>query len=124
MFQTINLLLDLKIVQYTLCVALVTLLFFSLWTQLKYSALQVDHKFVLGELIKVSGDLHIQNGEIKKLGEQSDIYIAKYNDASNRASREADRTHKTLQDILSYEFEGECSENLNTGLRMLKGEKR
>ena len=93
-------------------------------TGLKYWALKEDHKFVLGQLVAVSADLQKQNVEIQQMADQSEKYLQRYNMAADKAAKIAVETQNTLKDIVDYQFEGQCSEMVQDGLRLLKGDKK
>ena len=124
MLEAINLLLGTKIVQYLLCLLLVALIVTNTLTGLKYWALKEDHKFVLGQLVTVSADLQKQNTEIQQMADQSEKYLQRYNMAADKAAKIAVETQNTLKDIVDYQFEGQCSEMVQDGLRLLKGDKK
>ena len=117
---TINNLLDIKMVQWMLMFyILVITVTFGVYC-IRYNALRLEHSFIQVELAKTASAIQVQNKAIQEASELAQKIQDRYDKKAAEASKIALESNKTLQGILSYDFTGECSQNVSQALVIAK----
>lgn len=118
--QTINSLLDIKLVQWLLVAIILAGIVSGTVFGFKYNSLRLKTAFLEADIAKTNTAIIVQNKAIQEASELAKKIQDRYDQRVIKAQQEADKSNKRLQSILDYDFSGECSNNISEALKIVK----
>lgn len=109
-----------KIIRWAVIGGLAAAIIFAGYLSVRNHFLKFNNAMLKSTVGDFGAAIEVQNREVARLGEATQIARKNYELHIKEASEIALRSVKKVEAILDYSFEGECSQKLNTAVKMIK----
>lgn len=116
----LNKILDIKLVQYILVAILLALSGYSTYLVFKNKTISLISQQRKVALQEVENNMFLQNQKIIEQNKELDARKVKLEAAQQIASKIALESNKTLQGILGYTFTGDCEDQVEQTLSLIR----